>query len=634
MNVKFALGIAFVLLLIGMIMVTSHIQPVKAPDGLEKIYIRSDGSIDPPDAPISTGDYVTYFLLENINKSIVVERDNIVFNGRGLTVSGPEETSSIGINITGRYNVTIKNTNIEKFDMGIYAVYSSYITLTGNNASNNKLYYWIEFEIYWTGTGISVSRSNETVVYNNTVTNDIFGINIYQCNNTSIVSNNASHNNQHETSTYYGTGIYISDSKNITVTENVVSNNGVMGISLGSAVNSTIRNNTITGHAFGTYSYGLYVSWSRDNTISENSIFSNLYGVYVRYYSQNQTIMNNNVSLNTWGVYFDNSPTNTIIGNTLFKNVDGITFENNASYNEILYNTISNTTSFGIYIRSSSRNNLVLGNNVRNGTRGIRFTESNNNTIFGNTISSSTSEGLIIYYYSSFNEVINNNISSNPTGIIITYDCYYTKIFHNNFIGNTEHVYTDVNSTWDNGYPCGGNYWSNYTGIDLSNGPLQNETGSDGIGDTSHSVNENNTDLYPFMAPINTFDAATWDGLMCHVDISSNSTVSNFNISTTEKTISFNVAGETGSGFCRIIIPNIIAQTLWSGNYSVLVNESPATFKNWTDTENTYIYFTYTHSEHEVIIIPEFPSAMLLPLLMLFTMFAIILTKKNLNKKL
>jgi len=630
MNRKFASKMALALLLIGMVTLTFNIQPVKAPNGLDKIYIRADGSIDPPDAPISTGDNVTYFLLENINKSIIIERDNVTFNGRGLTISGPEETNSIGINVTGRYNVTIKNTNIEKFDMGIYAVYSSHITLTGNNASNNQFYYFIDFDIVWTGTGISIFRSNETLIFNNTVSNNIFGINTYQSNNTRVVNNNASYNNQHEGSTYYGTGIYISESKNITVTDNVVANNGAMGISVGSAVNNTIRNNTITGHAFGAYSYGLYVSWSRDNAIAENSIFSNLYGIYVRYYSQNQTIINNNVSLNTWGVYFDNSPTNTIINNTLFKNVDGITFENNASYNKILYNTISNTTSFGIYIRSGSRNNLVLGNNVSNGTRGIRFTESSNNTIFGNIISSSTSEGLIIYYYSFFNEVINNNITSNPQGLIITYSSYDNKIFHNNFIGNTAHVYTDMNSTWDNGYPYGGNYWSNYTGIDLYSGPLQNETGSDGIGDAAHIVSAgNNTDHYPFMAPINTFDAATWDGLMCHVDISSNSTISNFKISTTAKTISFNVTGATGSGFCRVIIPNIIAQTLWSGNYSVLVNGSPVTFKNWTDTENTYIYFTYPHSEREVIIIQEFPSAMLLPLLMLFTIFAIILTKKK-----
>jgi nitrous oxidase accessory protein NosD len=48
-----------------------------------------------------------------------------------------------------------------------------------------------------------------------------------------------------------------------------------------------------------------------------------------------------------------------------------------------------------------------------------------------------------------------------------------------------------LSDTWDDGYPFGGNYWSNYTGIDEYSGPSQNETSSDGIGDTPYVVDEN-----------------------------------------------------------------------------------------------------------------------------------------------
>jgi parallel beta-helix repeat protein len=642
MKMKTVLQIVFIAFLTGILTLTTNIQPTQAPNGFGYIYIRANGAIDPPDAPISTGDNVTYFLIENIvNKSIVVERDNIILNGRGFTVSGPEGEGSIGINVTSRNNVTIKNTNIEKFDIGIYTVYSTKITLTGNNASNNKILVFMPpIDFYWIGTGISVSRSNETILFNNTVSNNIFGIYIYESNNTRVDGNNVSDNRQFEDPTWYGIGIYLSESKNSTVVDNTVSNNGAMGISVSSGTmgypcfNNTIRNNTISGHDFGAYSYGLYVSWSRDNTIVENSIFSNIYGVYVRYYSQHQIIINNNVSLNVWGIYLDSSTNNTIINNTLFKNVDGITFENDANHNKILYNTISNTTSFGIYIRKYSRNNVVLGNNLLNNARGVRFTESNNNSIFGNIISSSTYDGLVIYYYSSNNEVVSNNISSNDKGITLTYDCYNTKIFHNNFIENTEHVYTDMNTTWDDGYPSGGNYWSNYTGADIKSGISQDETGSDGIGDTAHIVSSgNNTDRYPLMAPINTFDAGIWGGTTFYVEVISNSTVSNFKMNIAEKTISFNVTGETGSGFCRVIIPKIIVEALWLNNYTVLVNGLSVEFKNWTDAKNTYIYFTYPHSKQEVIIIPEFPYALLLPFLMMFATFAVILTKKRVHKE-
>jgi len=47
---------------------------------------------------------------------------------------------------------------------------------------------------------------------------------------------------------------------------------------------------------------------------------------------------------------------------------------------------------------------------------------------------------------------------------------------------------------WDNGYPSGGNYWSDYAGIDLYHGPDQYLPGCDGIGDTPKDG-----DHYPFV---------------------------------------------------------------------------------------------------------------------------------------
>jgi parallel beta-helix repeat protein len=638
-NMKTVCVMLIVFLLVGMLTFSSSLQPVRAAEvmAIEYIYIRENGTVDPPEAPISTGDQVTYFLSDNIaNRSLVIERDNITFNGGGWTISGTEELNSIGVNVTGRHNVTILNTNIEKFEMGVHVVYSSMIRLEGNNVSNNRILYWMDFplpEYFWTGIGISVSRSNKTDILSNTASNNIFGIYVYESNDTNVMDNNASSNNQHEDTTYYGTGISVYDSKNITVADNMVSNNGVMGINLASGTvdypcfNNTVRNNTITGHAFGAYSYGLYVSWSRDNVIAENSICSNIYGVNIRYFSQSQTIKNNNISSNSWGIYCDESTNNTISNNTFLKNAEGIRFEN-CSNNKILQNNILNSSSFGIYIRSYSSNNLVLGNNVSYSFNGVMFTESSNNHVFWNRLSSSNNS-LVIYYYSSNNEVADNDISSNDKGITITYGSYNTKVFHNNFIGNAEHVYTDMNSTWDNSYPCGGNYWSNYTGSDLYSGTLQDETGSDGIGDAPHAVNMNNTDQFPLMAPITVFEVGTWEDLTRYVDVISNSTISNFEVNVGEKTVNFNVTGETGAGFCRVIIPNIIVETLWNGNYTVTVNGAPVEFRNWTDTENKYIYFTYPHSTHEIVIIPEFPITALVAFLIITATLVIAFKKRK-----
>jgi len=55
------------------------------------VYIRADGSIDPPDAPIITYDNVTYTLTDNIASSdcgIIILRDGIVIDGAGFSVEG------------------------------------------------------------------------------------------------------------------------------------------------------------------------------------------------------------------------------------------------------------------------------------------------------------------------------------------------------------------------------------------------------------------------------------------------------------------------------------------------------------------------------------------------------------------
>ncbi|MFQ6084384.1 MAG: PKD domain-containing protein, partial [Candidatus Aminicenantia bacterium] len=49
-----------------------------------------------------------------------------------------------------------------------------------------------------------------------------------------------------------------------------------------------------------------------------------------------------------------------------------------------------------------------------------------------------------------------------------------------------------------NGYPSGGNYWSDYIGIDLYSGPNQDQPGSDGIGDAPYTF-YGGQDNYPFM---------------------------------------------------------------------------------------------------------------------------------------
>jgi hypothetical protein len=124
MNRKLVLALALTLL-VGMLSVAFSVQRAKASG---TIHIRADGSIDPPDAFISTADYVTYALTGNIYSDadgIVVQRDNIVVDGAGYTVTG--SGSGNGITLTERSDVTVRNVTIKNF---VYGLGSSAILIT------------------------------------------------------------------------------------------------------------------------------------------------------------------------------------------------------------------------------------------------------------------------------------------------------------------------------------------------------------------------------------------------------------------------------------------------------------------------------------------------------------------------
>ncbi|MGB9714266.1 MAG: right-handed parallel beta-helix repeat-containing protein [Candidatus Bathyarchaeales archaeon] len=283
---KTTLVIVLIAFLTAILTLPTNTRQTKATDGFSYIYIRADGSIDPSDAPISKdAENVTYSLTADIaNKSIIIERDNIIFDGNNFKISGPEEPGPLGINITSRSNVTIQNMKIEKFYIGIHVNYSTKITITGNNASYNKVSYIIDepiLEIIWEGYGIYVYCSNETLISNNTLSNNFYGIDITQSNNTCIDNNNIYNNKQYKDSTLYGWGIYIHGSKNITATNNVISNNGMYGIHGSSSTgaygseNITIGNNTINEHNYGVYVTGYSGGVPRNYVIANNSIVSN-----------------------------------------------------------------------------------------------------------------------------------------------------------------------------------------------------------------------------------------------------------------------------------------------------------------------------------------------------------------------
>jgi parallel beta-helix repeat protein len=161
----------------------------------------------------------------------------------------------------------------------------------------------------------------------------------------------------------------------------------------------------------------------------------------------------------------------------------------------------------GILLSSSSNNSIHENNITAYNTFGITLSSSSGNSVSGNNIATSTI-GIALNSSSSYNNVSGNNIAGNFIGMWLN-SSSNNRVFHN-FISNSLQIFDErwvypwippsINS-WDDDYPSGGNYWSDYTGIDVKSGPIQDHPGSDGIGDIPYVIDAENQDRYPLMKP-------------------------------------------------------------------------------------------------------------------------------------
>ena len=160
-------------------------------------------------------------------------------------------------------------------------------------------------------------------------------------------------------------------------------------------------------------------------------------------------------------------------------------------------NVIITNNWVGLWMEDSSNNNMS-NITIANSRYPSWLVRSDNNTFRDIIIANNTKYGVWLED-SSNNSLSSTTITNNEVGIQLE-RAYNNTMYDNELINNTYQVISlqSVNA-WDAGYPSGGNYWSDYAGVDLKSGPSQDMPGSDGIGDTSYVIDENNTDRYPLM---------------------------------------------------------------------------------------------------------------------------------------
>ena len=171
------------------------------------------------------------------------------------------------------------------------------------------------------------------------------------------------------------------------------------------------------------------------------------------------------------------SPGSIIVVNADNVTISGFTIRNSRSGGNAIWvdgfnstricNNIISNNGDGIRVLHSY-GGIILNNVVKeNPYTAIGFNWAFNNTVQNNTIVGNNigiGGGFEPCYDNIF---FGNNFTSNNIGVQV--DFSNSKFYHNIFSGNSKQVdvYTsNFTAIWDDGYPSGGNYWSDYTGVD------------------------------------------------------------------------------------------------------------------------------------------------------------------------
>jgi parallel beta-helix repeat protein len=561
-------------------------KPVSAePLQYDDFTILANGSIYahyPISPPVITSDNVTYTLTRNVTLSnwIRIERNNTILDGAGYILTNMQP-SPFALELEGVSNVTVRNLNFRNSGR-LRLVTASDCVLVDNNFTDCPQAFFIQYS------------SNMTLI-RNTMKNTSFGY---------VYGDSISHylHTMDTSNTVDGKPVYyLTNQKNLTVNSSTFPEIGYLAL-----VNST--DITVEGLTLANRTNALLLSFTNNSKMVDNIIENNIFGILL-VSSSNNLIFENKLVGNGVALELDLSSCN----NTITENrIDGgMQIAEHSNNNIVSYN---NVTAFeaGILMYSFCSANVFIENRIMNCSgEGIWLVQSQNNTFIKNTVMNTTRALRLEQVETCNNTFFDNNFEDNRIQVFI--------------------LGTIGSNVWDNGFE--GNFWGDYNRTDSN---------QDGIGDAPYIIDENNTDHYPLMGTFQSFNVSITPQSSEEVDVISNFTISDLGLyewlTTPNQYLQAGqpflrlilVQGQNmTAGFCRMTLPNNILNT---SEYIVLINMTPVIVNKLAISNGTHtiLYFTFNSSALDgIIIIPEFPSFLVLPLFMVAMLLPIAIYERR-----
>ncbi len=441
------------------------------------IYIRSDGAVEGASSILRDGNL--YAFTENVAGSIVIEKSNVIIDGKDFSLLSDADA----LTIEKQNNITLRNLSVVAASgTGMMLNLVSGLTVqnvtlygeragirarnvTGSVFVDNRIEANVEY-------GLALSFSPDNVVVNNTiVTHMIDAVNCGYSQNNLFGGNTITY----EPSQFLlATGIQFDGSTNCALTENHIRGFPIAGINLQSSNNNTVAQNDVMNCSDGirvgmdsnhnnlTSNYvgncngkGISLDSSQGNLLRRNQLNSNGQNLAVSSYTAAGWL--NDIDGSNWVdlkpvVYWVNEAGKVVpsyVGCIILVNCTNITVQNQSftgAGDAVLMVYTQNSTITGNFASENSTirlygssENHIAENVFANNDRGLQLEFSCFNNLISDNNFTANNYGISLSSSSS-NTITQNNFTNNQNALSFS-GASSNNIFLNNFQNNTRQVF-------------------------------------------------------------------------------------------------------------------------------------------------------------------------------------------------